>query len=122
MFKVIVEYLDRRLKSKLPELAIDFLDENRMGWAHGDMVTDVGQGGKDWGGKDLSVFWNTAQEDSLGTRYQEEGGKGGEGRTYLVKVSGVLMVDFVEARRSTFQEGIEGFCLNILLKRSVVER
>lgn len=56
MFKVIVEYLDRRLKSKLPELIVDFRDENGMGWAHGDPVTDVCQGGKDWSGRDLSVF------------------------------------------------------------------
>lgn len=56
MFKVIVEYLDRRLKSKLPGLTVGFCDENGTGWAHGDPKTDVGQGGKDWSGRDLNVF------------------------------------------------------------------
>ncbi|GAB1288257.1 Choline transporter-like protein 5 [Apodemus speciosus] len=31
MFKVIIEYLDRRLKSELPGLTVDFRDENGMG-------------------------------------------------------------------------------------------
>lgn len=42
MFKVIVEYLDRRLKSKLPEWTVDFYDENGAGWVHRDLVTGVG--------------------------------------------------------------------------------
>lgn len=42
MFKVIVEYLDRRLKSKLPEWTADFYDENGAGWVHRDLATGVG--------------------------------------------------------------------------------
>jgi hypothetical protein len=57
MFKVIVEYLDRRLKSKFPGLTVDLRGgENGMGWAHGDLWTNVGQDGQDWSCRDLNVF------------------------------------------------------------------
>lgn len=41
MFKVILEYLDRRLKSKLAEVIIDFPAKSGVGWGAGDPVTVV---------------------------------------------------------------------------------
>lgn len=43
-FKIIIEYLDRRLKSKLAEVILDFRAKSGVGWGAGYPVTIV------WGG------------------------------------------------------------------------